>query len=621
MLFVHRAVRNRGRRRLRWALSIVAFTVVAFALIAVAVPLAVSTDLVRQRLKHDIGAWAGQRVTLGNNPKLTFWPIPTITFDNVALYPRRPHAKPIAVASSVEGEFSVLSALTGKPHFTRLLFRSPIFTVERGATGLVNWRSDFGRIAEAARIARARANGNKKAGSVPDYSLGTIAISGGTIRYIDHRDDDIETITDLSGTIDWPETLGNASMDLRGMFRGKKVHLAASSSQPLLLIGGANARLKASFDASPIGLAFNGTTTLAERPFFDGRMTLDTPSVEKILQWFGADIKPGAAIGRLNVDAHVTTQSDRVNFDDLTLKVGGNRGIGVLDVNLPKPRFPVIAGTIAFNSLDIVSFLRAFSPLPKPGQNIATTVDTRFLRQLGLDLRLSAQSAKLGPMMLDDVAATARISEGRASFEIGDASAYGGSLNGEVRISEKGLDGGGMVRAAADNVDLGAMYDAMKLSGPLPRGRGSLRLELQSDHPLWATGISDITGQMKLSVGNGTIPKLDLAAFRALAAKERFFDLSKISGDALDFASAKLDCRFSDGMAEINDATITTNDTVIRLNGVVPYARGSLAMTGSLEPKPAPKKGAAKPDDTDDGLRFFVGGSWPSPVISPVVTR
>ena len=633
---------------MRWVLSFAALLIVGSALAAVAVPLAVSTELVRARLEAEISRWTGDYVVLGSSPKLAFWPVPSITFNQVSIMSlQSAQAEPLAVAESVTADFSIFSALTGHPEFSNFRFNSPVFTIERNADGRFNWQGDGGEIAEAVNAAvrnvqaAADTSGKTPQRPIPDYSLGSIAISNGSLRYVDKTIDDVETVTNLGGQLTWKTLNGQGELDLTGVFRGQRVHVNLASDQPLTLLAGGNAPLTANLDSNLATGSFSGSAMLTARPFFKGKLVLDTKSVQKVLQWIGTDIRPGEAIGKLHIDSDVTTQRDRVNFDNLIIDIDDNRGIGVLDVQLPKPNFPVVAGTLAFNRLNITSFLRAFTPLPKPGENIATTVDTQFLHQLGLDLRMSAQSATLGPLSLTDLAAAARIDQGRASFEVGDATAYGGSLTGKVQISEKGLDGGGIVETSARNVDFGAMFDAMKLTGPLPRGKGSLDMQLKSSYPLWATSSQDIKGSLHVRMSNGTVPSFDINTFRALSAKNRFFDLGRAASGTLAFSNATFDASFSDGLAEIKKGAIKSKDWTIDLNGVVPYTQGSLAMAGNLTPN-VPAKAAASAQQPADKtkqqdssgkvvaapapppppvLRFFVGGSWPSPVISPVVSQ
>jgi AsmA protein len=139
-------------------------------------------------------------------------------------------------------------------------------------------------------------------------------------------------------------------------------------------------------------------------------------------------------------------------------------------------------------------------------------------------------------VVLSNLAAAARVEQGRANFDVGDATAYGGSLIGRIALSEKGIDGGLDVQLSTRNTNFGQFFDAVNLSGPLPRGTGSLDIEFTSPYPTWATALTDLTGQIRLGVDAGFVPGLDVVKFRELAATERFFDLEQL-GQAHDLPS------------------------------------------------------------------------------------
>src|SRR5690606_18097395 len=105
-------------------------------------------------------------------------------------------------------------------------------------------------------------------------------------------------------------------------------------------------------------------------------------SVRRTLEWSGTAIRPGEALGALELSAQLSTEQKKAKLDDLIIEIDKNRGIGVLDVELRDDAPPLIVGTLAFNSLDIGSFLQAFTPLPQAGEDIASTIDTRFLREI-----------------------------------------------------------------------------------------------------------------------------------------------------------------------------------------------------------------------------------------------
>jgi hypothetical protein len=57
---------------------------------------------------------------------------------------------------------------------------------------------------------------------------------------------------------------------------------------------------------------------------------------------------------------------------------------------------------------------------------------------------------------------------------------------------------------------------------------------------------------------------------------------------------------------------------MISLSGVIPYSRSSLAIAGVLSPVPVTEGQTEAVQPSAEALRFFIGGSWPQPVISPV---
>ena len=274
--------------------------------------------------------------------------------------------------------------------------------------------------------------------------------------------------------------------------------------------------------------------------------------------------------------------------------VDRNRGIGVLDVALRDDAPPLITGTLAFSSLDIASFLQAFTPLPTAGADIASTIDTRFLRELGLDLRLSAQSASFGPVVLSNLAAAARVEQGRANFDVGDATAYGGSLIGRVAISEKGVDGGVKVQLSARKMNFGGLFDAVGMTGPLPRGNGSLDLEVTSPYPTWATALSDLTGKIDLAVDSRHGARPQYCQVPRTVEDGAFFDLDQLGeGTGFPFKSAHFQATIAEGEANLTKAELTGAEQMLSLSGVIPYSRSSLAIAGVLGPVP-PADGVTK---------------------------
>ena len=104
-------------------------------------------------------------------------------------------------------------------------------------------------------------------------------------------------------------------------------------------------------------------------------------------------------------------------------------------------KLPMVAGTLAFDTLDLRAFLSAFTPLEPSVGSGPGIIDADFASRLNLDLRLSAAQATVGAIALADVAATARVDEGMAAFDISDAAAFGGNIQAGLRFDRKARGG------------------------------------------------------------------------------------------------------------------------------------------------------------------------------------
>jgi len=619
--------RANRRRWLRWALAgaIVAGLIAGVA--GIALPFAISTDLVRDRLERDISEWTGHEVELLEDPEIDFWPVPRISLNRISVSSRQyTDAKPIVFADEMTVDFSIWSALSGEPSFSNFVLVRPIFTVEKFADGTTSWNSEAGRIAEGMAISVKIAETSEddaKPRPVPAYRLGAVTVQNGTFAWVDKNAGVEEKVTAINGTIGWPRLDAGLRVDIRGIFRGEAVALNINSADPLLLLAKKSAQARISLASSPMTLTFDGMANLSDNPFFAGDLTMASPSMRQTLQWAGTEIKPGEAIGALSLDAEIQVQNGRAMLNDVILELEGNRGIGVLDVQNPEDGAPGISGTLAFNTLDVGSFLRAFTPLPQSGDEIAETIDTSFLHQLTLDMRLSSQSATLGPLNLTSLAAAARIVEGRAVFDIGDAAAYGGRLSGRIMLAESGAQGGGEIKFSARDIDLAAALGALAIGGPLPQGVATLNLALSSRYPTWATGLRDLDGMFEISIADGSIPSFDIDQFRELAAKQRFFGLSGVADGSFAFSSAEFKASFANGLAEIGTGKIVGENALIDITGIIPYQRGGLALVGLLSDIPPDAAEETETSETAEpttkAIQFFVGGSWPTPVISPIL--
>lgn len=623
-------LKNRLFRRFSYiALGLISI----LAIVWLAIPYMISTDLVKERFELEISNSIGQKVTFANNPQVTLWPQASIVLENIVVGNiKQTDDDALLRADKFSADMSILSALLGEPSFSNYKLTRPTMRVEIYPDGTSNWLPAStifsGSINQdnSTQIKDVTLSSTVQMPKLEYLNVDDLEIEGGSLSLITNPGSEPERITSINGRLSWLGVGSPLNLNLAAIVRGEEITLRARNDQPISFIQGENVNIDLDLTSAMFNLKYQGDLEIGENVFLKGKIVLDTPSARRALEWSGSEIKPGAALGSIDLTADITGTLHGIKLEDLIIKIGENRGLGILDFVILKDSPPTINGTLAFNTLDISSFLRAFTPLPQSSENIADTIDTRFLKQVGLDLRLSAQTASFGAVEMSNLAAAVQVNKEDATFNIGDANAYGGQVFAKVSISEKVIEGGGEIALSARGVNFDDFFTTMKLSGPLPRGIGDLDLKLASDRPLWATTIEDIKGSISLKVSDGIIPGLDLNLVRQLAEKKEFFNLDDVKDGIVTFEQAELNAEIDSGVARIKTAQVTTRNELLVFSGIVPFAKGSLAVLGLLNERdlttPTPQTNETTSSTSGKpALSLFIGGSWPNPVMSPPINE
>lgn len=585
--------------------------VVLVAAVRVGFPFLVQTDTVRREIGETLKAWTGAEVEIGREAEFSFWPYPQVTIGNVRLIDPQAQAgsQELASIESLSASFDLFGAVRGKPVFGDFDVVRPTIHVGWKADGTFNWRHS-GWLMQAIDATASVADGQATP-ELPAERIGVINVVDGTIEVKHENGSAPFRISDINGDIDWAALRRPLDLTLSGVVNGEMTHWTFYCDQPLALLAGRNATVRTNLSADPTTLNFEGLANLSKNAFVAGNLLLSTPSLSHLLAWQGKEIPSVGNMGQVTVEAKVATAGYSAKLEQLKLTLANAQATGVLDVNMPPDGLPQLGGTLAFDHIDLRAFLTAFAP---GAEHNTTNIDTAFVHQFGMDLRLSAKTADFAPFSLQDLAAGMRIENGRASFDVGDSTLLGGRATGRISLSEQGIRGGGRLQMSLSDVDIGAIISTLALPGPLPSGQGSADFELSTARPLWATTPSDVSGQFRLRMGPGTLTHFNRQAFEEKAGQNAFFNFSEAADGSFDFVRADVEAKLDRGLAELTKAEIEGNEKLLKLSGMIPYRSGSVALAGSLADRPQADASAI----VNPAISFFVGGSWPEPVISPI---
>jgi AsmA protein len=419
-------------------------------------------------------------------------------------------------------------------------------------------------------------------------------------------------VTGLAGAVEWSALNGTARFSASGIWRGESFSVDASSAQPLMLLAGGTAPLTFNVKAAPASGSFDGTANLSENSFVNGQATFSSPSLRRMLEWSRTDLPPGAGSGSVALSGKVSGNRKRLKLDDAQITLDGNPGTGVLELSLADA-VPGIAGTLAFDRLDLRSFLSAFTPFTPGSDSAPSAVDVAFAEKYNLDLRLSAANATAGDLAFTDVAATAQVKGDLTAFDISDSTIFGGTVQAGARYDRKG-DGGNLdVRLLATGIDAGAAAALAKSVHVAPAGKATVSLLLKGPGRDLDGFLETADGSFSMTFGPGTVNGFDLDAFVNLFRKGGFFSLHDVASGSVNVDRAEIRATLADGTARIEKAEARLGDRRVALTGVVPYVGGGLALSGAVT------DAAATTDDPDKTeASFFVGGTWNAPFVSPI---
>ncbi len=609
------------------AIWTVGLALIVATLAFAALPYIASTRIVRDRIAWEMSAWSGFRVAIDGTPQIEVWPKFRAILTDVTLTQwTEAGAPPVVHAERVEIDLSALAALRGDVVFQAAHLIRPTLRVQRLANGLFSPPIPTGgRIVRSVDTARGVVEADPAKpdlGKLPSDPFGTVEVRDGrVIGTVNGKD--AEILTGLNGQANWSALNAGASLSATGIWRGESVSLDLSSAAPLLLFAGGTSTVTATFKSAPANFSFEGNASLAQNAFFDGQAKFAAPSFRRVLEWLGANPASGGTIGAVSVTSKVAGETGRIKFSGTELMLNKNPGMGALDLSFDDA-LPVVSGTLAFDTLDLRSFLSAFTPIGSSNGQLPDEIDTSFADRLNLDLRLSAAHATAGPIQLTDVAATAQVKNGLAVFDISDAAAFGGNIQSSLRFDRKPEGTQVEMRLLASDINGAQFGAAAGMKRLVPSGTGSVSIILKGPGKTWDSIMDNADGSISANFGQGTLTGLNLPAFLKRCQEGGFFPLDEVADGTLPIDGAELKANIANGVARIDKAEARSAKTRLWVSGIVPYAGGGLALSGGVGPTdtkaPADTQQTAStpPADTGNQVSFFVGGTWNTPFISPI---
>lgn len=596
---------SRRKRMLLLGLSLAACAAVLFVAMRLAAPYLVSSSVVRSAIASSIAEWAGHDVSIEDVSQLRFWPEPEVTLTGVTVSRAVGEVRETLIEiPKFSAGFSLLSALRGQPDFNGFRLERPRIRVERNPDGRLDW-SNEGLLSEAVRAALSRTEASASASAAFNADIGSIVLVDGEVTLVDRASGTEIIARNLDASMDWRTLSAPLSGGATFELNGRPVNVSLQTPDPLLLIGGAQSAVDLSITVPGIVAALKGSASL-NAGIRSGAIEVKVADMSLAAGSLGLRVAGTERWQTASFKAQLTNTDQEWRFEDLDLEINDIRGDGILTLSRQKQSRPLLSGTLALEHLELGDLLQGLSI------DVGDRADVRLpalTRWLDIDMRLSATTAAFAGFSIADLGASLIGRGDSLKLVIADTRFLGGTLSARLAGEGEGFDKGAAFAVTMDEVDLKALMSGLAIGGPSLQGTGSVRLDATLVGTGWQKNIDAMSGKLEISAENGQVTGFDPEGLRRLADDRAYFQLSAAGQKSFEYETFDTAVRFSDGTAELTKARIVGERETLTLAGIVPYSRQALALSGTLTPNTGE---SAAP------LRFFIGGAWSDPVISPI---
>lgn len=529
----------------------------------------------------------GLDLTVRGRSTFAVLPIPRVKFENVTL--QFPDQALKAEGGTLRGELRLLPLLFGRIELSDFDLTETRITATFKALQSLQW----------AEILKDRAS--------QTYARRLI-VHKSTLRWTDLKEANLDQ---LNLVVRWVSAAEPMTIAGSALWRDELISLEQASVFPDLLASDRISPFSLSLSSPFARIAAEGEAQLGEAPRITGESTVQAKSVRDFTRWSGVELPFGSLLRTVSVAGDFSMDRRRLSWPAVAVKLGEDKLEGTVGVRFDADR-PVITGTLAADTLNLSDLFAPFSQArTSSGAWSEEAIDLSRATGSDLDLRLSAASASLGRLSLDDMAASVLVQPGRIEASIGRAGFNDGSLkgrlslvrqNGQVEFKSQGSFAGVMIAPF-----LAAIGEPRWITG---QATGHFSFEGLGKNP--ADVIREAQGRSSIEVADGEI--VGIALDDALRRVEKRPLLASLNwkGGRTPFDKAQAQIVVKGGVGDIAEAQLKGPAVQATLKGQVLLVDRTLSMTANVSP-------AGAPAGQSPALVFNVLGDWDNVAVSPQV--
>lgn len=578
------------------------------ALIAACLPWSVASARLTRGVGKALATNYGIAMKAEGSAGVALLPIPRLDFEGVRLSAGTLDGPLLADGGSLTLKLGIRALLAGRIEIDTLSLERTTITLPQD-DGDSRWVEPLRRL--RARLTQGGASRPRR-----------ISLTDATLSGRDPRDGSAQTARDVDLVLAWP--FWSSQMNAAGSFIWNDTPTQFSLSGVRLdeLFSGRESSFSASATWPAGNLAAEGSGSFADGLSLRGQGSLQSSSLRETLTWAGTDIALSPFLDSLAIDGTFESSGRTLLLPSMRMRLGDNSLEGAGSISFAESR-PALQATLAAESLNLAPALATLIRVFGPDESLNASGWSRQSLALrpftggDLDLRLSAGTARLGPLVMEDLASSLLVREGSVEGSLARAVVRGGIVKGRFGLTTSAADRGETelrAQGAFDRLDLGALLVDFGQEGWL-LGNAQGQFTLEGSGRTAASLIDHLNGRSSLAMENGTLAGLDLA------------DVVHRNGVAADGALARrnartpfdragISLRFVDGVGDIADGILKTSSLTASLRGTLSLPERTLAARAELLPR-SPADPALRPmsppnrsSSLPQGTLLDIEGPW-----------
>jgi AsmA protein len=539
--------------------KILLFSVLALALLATAVaPWTLSSGGLMASVAKHLGEGYGLDLEVRGRSTFAILPVPRVKFEDVTL--SSTDRSVTVEGGTIRGEVQLLPLVVGRIVLSDLAISGSRLGVQGDWTRWLTERA-----------------------SRPEAGLRRLVVTGSSL-----RGPDSGILDDVNVVVTWPG--GDSRLDVAGSisWRGEQMEINQASIVPASLVAGRPSPFSLTLNAPTTQVSLSGNLQTGSDPRITGTSRIEIRSVRDFVRWSGIELPLQPVLPALGVQGDFSADRRRLSWPSVVVTLGSDRLDGTLALRFNGGR-PALTGTLAADRLNLSDMLGPFVQSRTAAGWSSEAVSVTAATGGDLDLRLSAGEAKLGPLRLEDIAASVLVRPGRVEASLGRAGLHKGTLKGRLTVAGAGSIAEVKAQGTFDRVDVGPLLADLGRSRWVS-GQASGQFMLEGSGQSAAEIVRQTSGRTSVTVRQGALVGVGLNDFIKRVEKRPLAASLEWKGGRTSFEVAQLTLSVANGIGDVTDATLTSPSLRASLYGQISLVERAVALRAHVDPTPNPSQ-------------------------------